>query len=542
MFRITLYTFTMFDLLIRQARVVDGLNNPWFWGEVAVNGDQIVAIGHPHSLGAAKEVVDAKGLVLAPGFIDIQSHSIVPLLRDGRCLGKVFQGVTLEVMGEGWTPAPFGGLLSNPIPTSYPVPESWLEQAKTWTRFADWLEAMEGYASVNVASFLAGGTLREFVCGMRMGQATTTELEQMRQVMAAAMQDGAMGVSYALIYPPDAFCETPEIIEVCKVVAEYGGVYITHLRSEGDTFLEALEEAIEIGRDANVPVEVYHLKASGQRNWHKMPLAIEKILAARAAGVDITADMYPYAAAGTGLDALLPTWASANGLFWQNLEDAEIRKQMRQEMLQGAGDMNTSRPEQIMPVGLRCPEHQEYVGLRLSEIAAARDEHWVETVFALLLRERQRIGTIYFTMLEDNLRLQLQQPFVKVSSDAGGHNPETALEAVHPRGYGTFPRVLGKYVREEKLLTLEQAVHKMTGLVAHRLGLQTRGRIAVGAYADLVLFDPETIADLATFEQPHQLAIGVQDVWVNGIRVLKAAKHTGATPGRFVRGAGHKSQ
>jgi N-acyl-D-amino-acid deacylase len=415
------------------------------------------------------------------------------------------------------------------------VPDVWREQAKTWARFSDWLEALEGHVSPNVASFLAGGSLREYVCGMEMGSATTAQLEQMQNVAAQAMQDGAFGVAYALIYPPDEYCSTQEIVAVCKTAAQYGGVYITHLRSEGDAFLEGLEEAIQIGREAQIPVEVYHLKASGQRNWHKMPQALAKIRAARENGVDITADMYPYAASGTGLDALLPTWVSAGGLFWVNLENPETRAKIRQEVLAGTGDMNTSRPENIMPVGFRQSQNLGYVGMRLAEIAAARAEDWVETVFALLLSERQRIGTIYFTMSEDNLRLQLVQPFVKISSDAGGHNPETALEAVHPRGYGTFPRVLGKYVRQEGIISLENAVHKMTGMVAQRLGIANRGRIAAQCFADLVLFDPETVADVATFEKPHQLSVGVQHVWVNGVRVLESGQHTGALPGRFVR-------
>ena len=523
------------DTKIINAKIIDGMNNPWYWGEVGIVADKIIAIGARGQLGAAQEIVDANGLVLAPGFIDIQSHSIVPLMRDGRCLGKIHQGVTLEVMGEGWTPAPFGGLRSSPIPASYPVPESWQAQAKTWTRFRHWLEALEGHISVNVASFLAGGTLREYVCGMKMGDATAAELEQMKQIMAQAMQDGAFGVTYALIYPPDTYSSTAEIIEICKVVAQYGGIYITHLRSEGDTFLEALDEAIQIGREAGLPVEIYHLKASGQRNWHKMPLALEKIKQARASGVDITADMYPYLASGTGLDALLPTWVSADGLFWQNLQNPQARATIRAEMLAGTGDMN-SKPQQIMPVGFRLPENLAYVGLKLSQIAELRQQDWVETVLDLLLLERQRIGTIYFMMDEANLRLQLEQPFVKISSDAGGHDPATALEAVHPRGYGTFPRVLGRYVREQGLLSLEAAVHKMTGLVAQRLSLSDRGRIALGAYADLVLFDPDTMTDLATFEQPHQLAVGVQDVWVNGVRVVRNTVHTSALAGRFVRG------
>jgi N-acyl-D-amino-acid deacylase len=523
------------DLKIINAKVVDGNNTPWFWGEVGVIDHQIVAVAHCGGLGGAKTVIDAQGLVLAPGFIDIQSHSIVPLMRDGRCLGKITQGVTLEVMGEGWTPAPYGGLRQNPIPESYPVPDHWREQARTWQRFSDWLTALEGHVSPNVASFLAGGSLREYVCGMRMGEASPAELEQMQKITAQAMQDGAFGVAYALIYPPDEYCSTQEIIAVCQSAARYGGIYITHLRSEGDSFLEALDEAISIGREAQIPVEVYHLKASGQRNWHKMPEALQKIKATRDSGIDITADMYPYAASGTGLDALLPTWVSAGGLFWSNLENPQTRTKIHAEVLAGTGDMNTSRPENIMPVGFRQPQNLAYVGMRLSEIAATRDEDWVETVFALLLSERQRIGTIYFTMSEDNLKLQLEQPFVKISSDAGGHNPETALEAVHPRGYGTFPRVLGKYVRQEKILTLENAVHKMTGMVAQRLGIADRGRIAPQHFADLVLFDPETIADVATFEKPHQLSVGVEHVWVNGVRVLESGKHTGALPGRFVR-------
>lgn len=523
------------DTKIINARIIDGANNPWFWGEVGIEGDTIVALAHRGGLGSAIHTVDAQGLVLAPGFIDIQSHSIVPLMRDGRCLGKITQGVTLEVMGEGWTPAPFGGERQSPIPQSYPVPDYWREQAKTWTRFSDWLEALEGKVSPNVASFLAGGSLREYVCGMKMGEANPAELEAMQALTAQVMQDGAFGVAYALIYPPDEYCTTKEITAICQTVAQYGGVYITHLRSEGDGFLEALDEAIQIGREAALPVEVYHLKASGQRNWHKMPEALTKIKAARESGIDISADMYPYAASGTGLDALLPTWVSAGGLFWQNLEDINTRAKIRTEVLAGTGDMNTSRPENIMPVGFRQPENLEYVGMRLSEIAAARAEDWVETTFALLLSERQRIGTIYFTMSEDNLRLQLQEPFVKISSDAGGHNPETALEAVHPRGYGTFPRVLGKYVREEKVLALESAIHKMTGMVAQRLGIHNRGRIAPQCFADLVLLDPDTVQDRATFAQPHQLSVGIQDVWVNGVRVLESGQHTGALPGRFVR-------
>ncbi len=527
-----------FDFVIQNARVIDGSGNPWFYADVGIVGDKISTIAPKIPSTEARETINANGLVLAPGFIDIQSHSIVPLMRDGRCLGKITQGVTLEVMGEGWTPAPFGGLIESPFSSSTVLPQEWHDRAKSWTKFTDWLEFMEGKTSPNVASFLAGGTLREYACGMRMGAANENELEVMRRVMKEAMQDGAMGVAYALIYPPDEFVSTDEIVEVCKVVSSFGGVYITHMRSEGDGLLEGVQETLEIAKRAKIAVEIYHLKASGERNWHKMPEVLEMINKARASGIDVTADMYPYPASGTGLDAILPTWTSANGKFWENLENIETRAKIKTEILEGHGDMNTSRPEIIMPIGFRLPEHQKYVGMKLSEIAATRTQDWIDCVFDLLRAEHQRIGTVYFTMQEENLRLQITQPWVKISSDAGGHDPSTATEAVHPRGYGTFPRVLRKYVREEKLLTLEEAIRKMTSSVAARLGIADRGRLAVGCYADLVLFDPETVGDNATFENPHQLSSGIYHVWVNGVQVLEDGVHTGALPGRFVRGRG----
>jgi N-acyl-D-amino-acid deacylase len=527
-----------FDFLIQNARVIDGSGNPWFYADVGVTDDKITAIAAKISAIEARETIDATGLVLCPGFIDIQSHSIVPLMRDGRCLGKITQGVTLEVMGEGWTPAPFGGEITEPFSSSSVLPEEWHDRARGWSNFKDWLEYMEGKVSPNVASFLAGGTLREYACGMRMGAANASELEVMRRVMADAMKDGAMGVAYALIYPPDEFVGTEEIVEVCKVVASFGGVYITHMRSEGDGLLEGMKETLEIARAAKIPTEIYHLKASGERNWHKMPEVLTMIREARASGIDVTADMYPYPASGTGLDAILPTWVSAEGKFWDNLENPEIAAKIKSDILKGHGDMNTSRPEIIMPIGFRKPENQKYVGMKLSEIAAARGTDWVDCVFDLLRSEHQRIGTVYFTMSEDNLRLQLLEPWVKISSDAGGHDPNTATEAVHPRGYGTFPRVLRQYVRIEKILSLEEAIRKMTSSVAKRLSIPDRGRLELGCYADLVLFNPETVSDLATFEKPHQLSVGIEHVWVNGVRVLKHGEHTGALPGRFVRGAG----
>jgi N-acyl-D-amino-acid deacylase len=537
------------DVLIAGGRLVDGSGNPWRYADLALVGERVAAVLAPGQLAPeqAREVVDARGMVVCPGFIDIQSHSIQTLMIDGRCLSKITQGVTTEIMGEAWTPAPFGGQITDPLANALFVQQapSWAEKMRTWSRFRHWLEAMiEHGVSPNIGSFLGGGTLRQYACGMRMGRATPDELETMRQVMAEAMEDGAFGVSYALIYPPDSFVETDELVEVCRVVAAHHGIYITHVRSEADQLVEAIGEAIEIGRRANIPVEVYHLKAAGRPHWGLMPAAIQAIEAARAEGIDITADMYPYAASGTGLTSILPPWADADGRLYQNLADPEMRAKIRAEVLQPSGDWepmaHNTTPGGVMPIGFHKPENKQYVGKRLSEIAEMRGQHWVDAAIDLLVSEGQRISTIYFSMDENNVRMQLSLPWVKISTDAGGHDPAWAAAngPVHPRGYGTYPRVLGKYVREERALTLEDAIRKMSSAVADRLGLRDRGLLQAGNYADVVIFDPDTIADRATFEEPHQLSAGVRDVWVNGVRVLAGGEHTGATPGQIVGGPG----
>ncbi len=419
----------------------------------------------------------------------------------------------------------------------------WAERAKGWTRFRDWPEAMvERGVSPNIGSFLGGGTLREYARGLEMGVPTSDELETMRRVMAEAMEDGAFGVAYALIYPPDTYTSTEELIEVAKVVGRYGGIYVTHLRSEGDHLLEAIDESVEIGQRAHLPVEIYHLKAAGKHNWYKMSQAITRIQAARDAGVDVTADMYPYAASGTGLDSVLPPWLSAGGTFFKSLADPAVRERIRTEVLAPSGEWEALAhgigPEGVMPIGFEQPENLQYAGKRLAEIAAMRGQHWLDAVIDLLLSERHRIFTIYFSMDEANVALGLRQPWVKISTDAGGVDPAWAkkLGPTHPREYGTYPRVLGKYVREERLLTLEDAIRKMSGAVAARLGLHDRGLLLPGSYADVLLFDAETVSDQATFEHAHQLSIGINDVWVNGTRVVRNGLHTGATPGRVVRG------
>ena len=525
------------DVLIRGGRVVDGSGNPWFYGDVALSGDRVAGVAPPGQIppeGAA-EVVEASGVVVCPGFIDIQSHSILPLMRDGRCLSKVTQGITTEIMGETWTPAPFGG--KRPA-----LPGAWQDRARSWGRFGDWLGAtVEAGVSPNVGSFLSGGTLRSQACGMRMGPATGDELGAMRRVMAGAMEDGAFGVSYALIYPPDTYVDTDEIVEVCRVVGRYGGIYITHMRSEDDRLLEGVEETLEIGRRAELPVEIYHLKVIGRQYWHKMPEVIRRIEAARASGQDVTADMYPYVASGTGLSTVLPAWVAADGRFYENLKDPGVRARIREEVERQFRDGTAvRRPEDTMPIGLSRPEHAPYAGRRLTEIAGMRGQDWLDVVFDLLLAEQQSISTLFFMVSEDNLKLQLRQPWIKVATDAGGVDPAWASRegAVHPRAYGACPRILGKYVREEGALTLEEAVRKMTSAVADRLGLRDRGKLQAGCWADVVVFDPERVADRATFEDPHRLSVGVRDVWVNGVRVVAGEAHTGATPGRWVKGPG----
>lgn len=538
------------EILITGGRVIDGTGNPWRYADILVRDERIAAITPPGHIKKedVTEVVDATGKVVCPGFIDIMSHSIKSLLQDGRSLSKITQGVTTEIMGEGWTPAPHGGRNTGPL-FNHTLPmelSEWESLAAQWHRFGDWLETMEERGvGINIGSFLGGGTLRKYARGMDAGPSSPEEIDTMKQVMTDAMQDGAFGISYALIYPPDCYVNTEEIIEVCKVVAEHGGIYVSHMRSESSEIFEALDEVFQIARTARIPAEIYHLKVQGSHNWSLMPEVITRIEGARAEGLDITADMYPYNASGTGLTAILPTWLAEGGLFYENLKKPEIRERVYHELTQlPEEELRTARfadLSSIMPIGFKKPENLAYLGKRLEEIAALRNEHWLDTVFYLLTSEQQRIFTLYFNIQEENIHKQLQLPWVQISTDAPGFDPawaDSPETPTHPRSYGTYPRVLGHYVRDLKLLSLEEAIRKMTSSVATRLGIRERGSLLPGYHADVVIFDPQEIRDLSTYTHPHQLSQGVEEVWVNGQRVLKQGHPTHALPGKFLRGPG----
>lgn len=379
-----------------------------------------------------------------------------------------------------------------------------------------------------------------------MGPATPAQLRTMQLIVKRAMEDGAFGLASALIYPPGNFASTEELGAISAAMAPYGGIYITHVRSEADRFLEGIDEAIEIGKLGGVPVEIYHLKAGGERNWHKAAEAIAKIDSARAEGVDIQANMYPYVAASTGLTSCFPPWASANGRLYRNLESEEGRARIRAEIIEQTSDWENlcalSRPEGVLLLGLNKPENRKYVGKYLSEVAAAEGKDWIDTAMDLVLTERQRVGTVYFLMSEENLELQLQQPWMKFGTDAGGVDPERTGALVHPRSYGTFTRILGRYVRDQGVIPLEDAIRKMTSAVTTRLSISDRGVLREGFFADVVVFDPATIIDNATYEKPHQVSEGVRDVFVNGVSVLRNGVHTGAKPGRAVRGPGYTGE
>lgn len=535
-----------YDVIIENGRIIDGTGAAWYYGDVALRGDRIAAIAPQGAFKSARtnQRVNAAGHVVAPGFIDIQAQSYANFMfGDGKALSMVTQGITTAILGEGDTPAPVN---DNILALETDSATRTLMRRFTGPHgFSEWLEYMIGRgASQNIGSFVGNGTVRVYGHGGGMGPATPIEIDTMRAMVRRVMEDGAFGIASALIYPPNVYASPDELADINTAAAPYGGVYITHMRSEGDKFLEGIDEAITIGKRAGVAVEIYHLKAGGVRNWPKMNVAIAKIDSARAAGLDVQANMYLYPAGGNSFASCIPPKYAANGKLLENLKNPALRATMVQEIhARDAGYENlceAATPENVMVVGFKRPEYQRFEGKRLSEISAALNKDWAEAIIDLNVDENLGLGEILFLMSEDNIRNQIRQPWMKFGTDAGSQDPATARGMTHPRTYGNFPRLLGKYVRDERVTPLEDAVRKASSAVATRLSLHDRGVIKVGLKADLVVFDANTIRDNATFEQPHQLSTGMKDVFVNGVAVVRDGKHTGAKPGEVVRGPGYR--
>jgi N-acyl-D-amino-acid deacylase len=533
-----------YDVVIRGGMVYDGSGQPGVRADVALNADTIAVVGDLSGRRGRVEI-DATGQAIASGFINMLSWATESLLEDGHSQGDLRQGVTLEVMGEGWSMGPLNPVMKADMQRS----QRDFKFDVAWTTLDQYLRHLEQRGiTPNVASFVGATTVRIHELGYANRPPTPAELERMKALVRQAMEDGALGLGSSLIYAPAFYAATDELIALAQVVAEYDGLYISHMRSEGNRLEESVEELLRIAREANVRAEVYHLKAAGETNWPKMARVLDRIEQARTEGLRITADMYTYPAGATGLDAAMPPWVQEGGYeAWrERLRDPALRARVLREMRTPADDwenlMRAAGPEGTLFIGFRQDSlRRRYIGQTLAQVAAAWGRSPEETALDLVIADSSRVEVVYFLMSEDNIRQQIARPWVSFGSDAESMATDTAFtflrQSAHPRAYGNFARLLARYVRDERVIPLEEAVRRLTALPAENLRIERRGRLQPGFFADVVVFDPATIQDHATFEQPHQYSTGVQHVWVNGVQVLRDGEHTGAKPGRVVRRA-----
>jgi N-acyl-D-amino-acid deacylase len=532
-----------FDVIIKDGTVYDGTGAEPKQADVAIRGDRIAGIGN-FKTAKAKTIIDAKGLAVAPGFINMLSWSTESLIQDGRSQSEIRQGVTTEIMGEGESMGP----VNDRVREHKIRQQTDIKYDITWNTLAEYLQYLEKRGvSCNVASFIGATTIREYVIGFEDKAPTSEQLDQMRELVRKEMEAGALGIGTSLIYPPAFYAKTEELIELCKVAAKYQGKYISHMRSEGNRLLEALDELIRISREAKIPAEVYHIKVSGRQNWTKVDDLLSRIEAAQKEGLKITADMYTYTAGGTGLDASLPPWTEDGGYpaLFKRLRDPATRQKIK-AAVQTPTDawenlyLDAGGPEHILLAQFKSEKLKPLIGKTLAEVAKMRGKDSIDTAMDLIAEDESRIGTLYFIMSEDNVKKELAKPWISFGSDEASQAPEGVFlkSNPHPRAYGNFARVLGKYVRDEKVIPMKEAIRRLSRLPATNLGLDHRGFLKEGMFADVVVFDPATIADRATYEKPHQYAVGVKHVFVNGVQVLKDGEHTGAKPGRALWGPG----
>jgi N-acyl-D-amino-acid deacylase len=536
---------TTYDILIKNGTIADGSGNPTYVGSVAINADTIAAIGELKNAKGSLEI-DATGLVVAPGFINMLSWATESLIEDGKSQGDIRQGVTLEVFGEGWSMGPLSEKMKQEMPTS----QGDIKYDIDWSTLDEYLQSLvKRGISPNVASFIGATTVRINHIGYEDRAPTDEEMESMKAMVRQAMEDGALGVGSSLIYAPAFYSSTEELIELCKVASEYDGMYISHMRSEGNRLLESIDELMRIANEANIRAEIYHLKMSGKENWNKYDDVVKKIDSARAAGLHITTDMYTYVAGATGLDASMPPWVQEGGyeMWSERLRDPAIRKKVLEEIRTPTDEwenlmLAAGTPDNLLLVGFENDSLRHYTGKTLTEVAKVHGKSPEETAIDLVVADGSRVGTVYFLMTEDNVKKQVALPYMSFGSDAGSMAPEGVFmnSSTHPRAYGNFARVLGKYVRDENVISIEEAVRKLTSLPASNLKIKKRGSLTEGYFADLAVFNPDTIQDHATFAEPHQYSTGMVHVFVNGQQVLKDGEHTGATPGQVVRGPGYK--